>query len=124
MLSRMLASGQFATPQKQATMPTAAAKPGARPSSGPITQPKVAPTKKVGTISPPLYPAPRVRAVRAILSTKARAEGVVPCSTAAVMTPTPAPLYTHPCPAACSSRLARITRQPPAAVRRAWLGRA
>ena len=48
------ATGQFVLPQKVATSAMAAAKPGFIPSSGPTTQPKVAPTKNVGTISPPL----------------------------------------------------------------------
>ena len=53
-LSRIDASGQLTAPQNTHTRPTAAAKPAGMPSSDPATQPKVAPTKKQGTTSPPL----------------------------------------------------------------------
>ncbi len=51
--------GQFVTPQKTLTMPTAAQRLGEKPIRFPKRHPKVAPTKKVGTISPPLNPARR-----------------------------------------------------------------
>ena len=44
----------FTTPQNSATSPTAAPKQGSKPKNLPTTQPKVAPIKNVGTISPPL----------------------------------------------------------------------
>ena len=50
----MEASGQLTVPQKTHTRPIAAAKPAGRPSSGPTTQPKVAPTKKQGEHFPDL----------------------------------------------------------------------
>ena len=65
------AMGQLTTPQKSETSPIAAARPGFKPSRLPIVHPKVAPIKKVATISPPLKPAPMVTAVNKILSTKA-----------------------------------------------------
>ena len=87
----MEAMGQLTAPQSTDTRPTAAAKPAGMPSSGPKTQPKVAPTKKEGTTSPPLNPAPRVMAVKRIFSKKAAGDAW-PSSTAATMTPMPAPL--------------------------------
>ena len=60
------------------------------PSNGPATQPKVAPMKKEGTISPPLKPAPKVSAVKIILSRNASAFAS-PCN-ACVMIFMPAPL--------------------------------
>ena len=83
--------GQLVAPQNTATRPIAAEAPAGSPSSGPATQPKVAPTKKEGTTSPPLKPAARVAAVNS--SFKRNAAGwAVPCSTAAVTTSMPAPL--------------------------------
>ena len=64
----MEASGQLVAPQNTAASPSAAAKPAGIPSSGPATQPKVAPTKKEGTTSPPLNPAESVTAVNRIFS--------------------------------------------------------
>ena len=49
MLRMMEASGQFTAPQKTPISPTAAANPAGIPSSGPTTQPNVAPMKKLGT---------------------------------------------------------------------------
>ena len=65
------ATGQLTTPQNSAINPTAAPKEGSSPNNGATTQPKVEPTKKVGTISPPLKPAPYVRAVSSSLAAKA-----------------------------------------------------
>ena len=87
----MDATGQFTAPQKSATRPTAAAKPAGMPSSGPSTQPSVAPMKKVGTTSPPRKPQPRVTAVNSSLSTKA-AGRASPSVMARAMTAVPAPL--------------------------------
>ena len=89
--SRMEGIRTLVAPQKMDTSPTAAANSAGRPSSGPITQPKVAPTKKLGTTSPPLNPQARVSAVRKILHRKSHGSAC-PCSTAAVMTLMPAPL--------------------------------
>ena len=52
--SRIEASGQLTAPQNTHTRPIAAAKPAGMPSRPPTAQPKVAPTKKQGTTSPPL----------------------------------------------------------------------
>ena len=46
--------GQFVTPQNMAPMPIAAESEGAKPKRTPKLQPKEAPMKKEGTISPPL----------------------------------------------------------------------
>ena len=82
--------GELVTPQNTATSPSAAPKPGFIPISGATVQPKVAPTKKQGTISPPLKPAPRVSTVNTIFSTKA--QGTALPARAATMTCMPAPL--------------------------------
>ena len=71
MARQMDASGLLVQPQNSATMPSAAPSCGGRPSSGAATQPNVAPVKKIGTISPPLKPAPRVSAVNSIFKRKA-----------------------------------------------------
>ena len=60
------------------------ANPGSSPKRDPATQPKVEPIKKVGTISPPLNPAPMVTAVKRIFSAKASGRALPPV--AAVMT--------------------------------------
>ena len=61
------ATTQLLAPQNTPANPRAAPKPAGMPSSGAATQPKVAPTKKLGTTSPPLKPELRVRAVSRIL---------------------------------------------------------
>ena len=61
----------FTTPQNKATRPIAALNPGSNPRYPPTTHPNVAPTKKVGTISPPLYPTPIVTAVNIIFKINA-----------------------------------------------------
>ena len=53
-------------------------------------QPKVAPVKNTGTISPPLKPAPRVMVVKSIFSRKASGRASPPM--AAWITAVPAPL--------------------------------
>ena len=58
------------TQQNNPTKPSAAAKPASSPKSPPKKQPKVAPMQKVGTISPPLKPAAKVMAVKAIFKIK------------------------------------------------------
>ena len=70
-LMMSVARGQFVTPANMAVMPMAAEKDGSRCNNGPTTQPNVAPTKKEGTISPPLNPHPRVMAVNTIFMRKA-----------------------------------------------------
>ena len=83
--------GQFTAPQNTAIRPMAAPKPPGRPSAWAATQPKVAPTKKEGTTSPPLKPQPMVMAVNRIFSSHAQG-AACPCSTARAMTSMPAPL--------------------------------
>ncbi len=58
--------GQLVTPQNTLTIPQAAHKPIGRPNIGARKLPSVAPTKRVGTISPPLNPPPSVAAVNII----------------------------------------------------------
>ena len=64
------AIGQFVTPQNRASIPVAAQRDGEIPKTCPNRHPNVAPVKKAGTISPPLYPAARVRAVNNIFKRK------------------------------------------------------
>ena len=54
--------GQLVTPQNTLTIPHAAGS----PNIGAKKLPSVAPTKRVGTISPPLNPPPKVTAVNSI----------------------------------------------------------
>ena len=58
------------TPQNTPTIPQPAQRAAGRPRIGPITQPRVAPIKNEGTISPPLNLAPRVAAVKINLHIK------------------------------------------------------
>lgn len=58
------AIGALVTPQKRPTMPHAAANCTGISKRGAAAQPNAAPMQKDGTISPPLYPAPSVRAVK------------------------------------------------------------
>lgn len=60
--------GQLVTPQNTLTIPHAAHRPTGSPNKGARKLPRAAPTKSVGTISPPLKPPPRVAAVKSILS--------------------------------------------------------
>ena len=62
--------GQFVTPQKTAAMPTAVQSVGEKPDRFPNRQPNAAPVKNDGTISPPLNPAPNVKAVKSIFIKK------------------------------------------------------
>ena len=78
------------TPQNNATRPTAAPNPGSNPRYPPTIHPNVAPTKKVGTISPPLYPTPIVIAVNIIF--KRNASVLAFPFIALVMISIPAPL--------------------------------
>jgi hypothetical protein len=64
--SKIEVIGQLVTPQKTATIPHAAHNPTGRPKTEARKLPRVAPTKSVGTISPPLNPPPRVMAVNMI----------------------------------------------------------
>ena len=64
--------GQLVTPQKTAAIPQAAQIDGEIPIRLPITQPKVAPMQKEGTISPPRNPARIVSAVSTIFQKKAK----------------------------------------------------
>ena len=63
--------GQLVTPQKRPIIPRAAHNEGDMPNILPRLHPRVAPIKKVGIISPPLNPAPIVKAVRSIFIKKA-----------------------------------------------------
>ena len=83
--------GQLVTPQNRAAIPEAAHKEGESPTSCPITQPKVAPIQKEGTISPPRKPAFMVIAVRISFHRKSKGR-VCPSSTAFSMSPFPAPI--------------------------------
>ena len=83
-------SGQFVTPQNTEHIPIAAHRDGEKPVSVPNRKPKLAPMKKEGTISPPLYPAPRVKAVNMIFSKK-EVDGTEP-SKQFLITSTPVPL--------------------------------
>jgi len=56
-------TGQLVTPQKRQASPTAAPIEQSSPRSGARKLPKVEPTKNTGRISPPLNPAPSVKAV-------------------------------------------------------------
>src|SRR5699024_11311750 len=67
-------TGQLVTPAKRADMPAAAQSMGDTPRSVPTAHPKEAPTHRVGTISPPLNPAPSVTAVKSIFRRKASQE--------------------------------------------------
>ena len=63
--------GQFVTPQNTATIPTSAHRPTGNPNIVPNALPRVAPIIKEGMISPPLYPADNVIAVKRIFSKNA-----------------------------------------------------
>lgn len=56
---------------EQSNQPDCRSEAGSSPKMDPATQPKVEPIKKVGTISPPLNPAPMVTAVKRIFNAKA-----------------------------------------------------
>ena len=58
------AIGELVTPQNMEIKATAAHNEGDNPKSCPNKHPKAAPIVNEGTISPPLYPAPNVRAVK------------------------------------------------------------
>ena len=58
--------GQLVTPQNTLTIPHAAHNPTGSLNIGAKKLPSVAPTKRVGTISPPLNPPPNVTAVNSI----------------------------------------------------------
>ena len=60
-------SGQLVTPQNTLTIPHAAHNPTGSPNIGAKKLPSVAPTKRVGTISPPLNPPPIKLAVPAVI---------------------------------------------------------
>ena len=77
------------TPQNTLTMPQAAHKPTGSPNIGARKLPKVAPTKSVGTISPPLNPPPRVTAVNIILSRKTYHAQLVTKLSAIISAPAP-----------------------------------
>ena len=64
------ATGQLVTPQKTDTIPIAAQSCTGNPNIPATTQPKVAPIKKEGTISPPLKPAEIVITVKRSFSKK------------------------------------------------------
>ena len=100
--------GQFVTPQNTEVMPTAVHKVGENPNRFPYRQPKAAPVQKEGTISPPLYPAPKVSAVKSIL--RINASGLtVPLIHLSMMF-IPVPLYVW----LPTMMVAASTKQPPA----------
>ena len=72
--SAIEASGQSVTPQNSKTIPSAAPKGTDSPKIVAQNAPKVAPTKKVGTISPPLNPKPTEMQVKS--SFKAKPKGL------------------------------------------------
>ena len=84
--------GLLVTPQNTAPMPTAAHSGMEHPKAEAKKVPNVEPMKRVGTISPPLYPAPRVAAVKTIFNRKASGKTVFP-SIHPVMIFMPVPLY-------------------------------
>ena len=63
--------GEFVTPQNTAAIPQAAVRDGDKPVTCPNRQPNVAPTNRVGTISPPLKPQDKVIAVKIIFKRNA-----------------------------------------------------
>ena len=81
--------GQLVTPQNTLTIPHAAHNPTGSPNIGAKKLPSVAPTKRVGTISPPLKPAPRVRAVKMIFKRKASGATVPSKHLEIILTPVP-----------------------------------
>ena len=112
-LSRIVAMGQFVTPQNSAAMPMAAPNAGLRPTSSASVPPSVAPMNSVGTISPPLKPAPIVMEVKIILSRNASGR-TTPSSKMRSMTSIPPPLYAR----VPTSNVSKITTTPPTAARR------
>ena len=91
MLSSTVASGQFVTPQNSAAMPTAAPNAGLMPSTSASAPPIVAPMNSVGTISPPLNPAPIVTTVNRIFKRNASGR-TAPDSNTRSITAMPPPL--------------------------------
>ena len=81
--------GQLVTPQNTLTIPHAAHNPTGSPNIGAKKLPSVAPTKRVGTISPPLKPAPRVRAVKMIFKRKGSGATVPSKHLEIILTPVP-----------------------------------
>ena len=81
--------GQFVTPQKTADMPTAVQSVGENPRTFPNRQPNAAPVKRDGTISPPLYPAPSVTAVKSIFKKNASGRTVPSMQRAMMLMPVP-----------------------------------
>ena len=82
-------SGQLVTPQNTLTIPHAAHKPIGSPNTGAKKLPRVAPTKSVGTISPPLNPPPNVMAVNSIFKIKTYHEQLVIKLAAIIGAPAP-----------------------------------
>ena len=81
--------GQLVTPQNTHTMPSPAPKEGWSPRKGATVQPKVAPVKNTGTISPPLNPAPRVMVVKSILKKNASGRAFPPMAAWMMASPDP-----------------------------------
>lgn len=82
-------SGQLVTPQNTLTIPHASHKPIGSPNTGAKKLPRVAPTKSVGTISPPLNPPPNVMAVNSIFKIKTYHEQLVIKLAAIIGAPAP-----------------------------------
>ena len=81
--------GQLVTPQNTLTIPHAAHRPTGSPNKGARKLPRAAPTKSVGTISPPLNPPPNVMAVNSIFKIKTYHEQLVIKLAAIIGAPAP-----------------------------------
>ena len=86
---QLKADEQFVTPQKTAAMPTAVQRVGEKPDRFPNRQPNAAPVKNDGTISPPLNPAPNVKAVKSIFIKKASGRTVPSIHCSMILIPVP-----------------------------------
>ena len=82
-------TGQLVTPQNTAAIPQAAKTGAPNPAICPKRHPKVAPTKRLGIIAPPLYPLHSVITVNIIFSANA-AKKTFP-SSASTITSMPVP---------------------------------
>lgn len=104
--------GQLVTPQKSEVIPTAVQSVGEKPIIWPKRHPNAAPIQNDGTISPPLYPAPSVTAVKIIF--KINASGRTEESIHFSIIPMPVPLYVW----SPTKRVSAITMHPPVKARR------
>lgn len=104
--------GQLVTPQKSEVIPTAVQSVGEKSIILPKRHPNAAPIQNDGTISPPLYPAPSVTAVKIIF--KINASGRTEESIHFSIIPMPVPLYVW----SPTKRVSAITMHPPVKARR------